>query len=167
MSNNNVEPAVYVGTYRKYNEGSIFGKWMTLSDYSDYDEFEEACRELHKDEEDPEFMCQDYEGLPKGKYCESGLEWTKFYWDELADLDEDERAIVMEYWDEVYDGTDARQILDSYFGESMDDYDLGVMLAQDALNIPDNLEPYFDYAKYGRDCKYDMHETTNYLFWAY
>lgn len=25
------EPRIYVGTYAKYNEGSIFGKWMDLS----------------------------------------------------------------------------------------------------------------------------------------
>ena len=44
------EARVYVGTYNKYNNGSLFGKWLDLSDYSDKDEFMEACRELHKDE---------------------------------------------------------------------------------------------------------------------
>ena len=43
------EARVYVGTYNKYNNGSLFGKWLDLSDYSDMDEFLEACRELHKD----------------------------------------------------------------------------------------------------------------------
>ncbi|MDV3778667.1 antirestriction protein, partial [Elizabethkingia anophelis] len=52
---------IYVGTYKKYNEGSLFGKWLNLSDYSDYDELLEAMKELHQDEEDPEFMFQDYE----------------------------------------------------------------------------------------------------------
>ncbi len=55
------EARIYVGTYAKYNEGSIFGKWLDLSDYSDKDEFYETCRELHKDEEDPELMFQDWE----------------------------------------------------------------------------------------------------------
>ena len=41
---------VYVGTYNKYNNGSLFGKWLDLSDYPDKDEFLEACRELHEDE---------------------------------------------------------------------------------------------------------------------
>ena len=118
---NNIEPAVYVGTYKKYNEGSIYGKWMTLSDYSDFDEFEEACRELHKDEEDPEFMCQDKEYIPDSKYCESGLEWLKFYWDELADLDADDLAKVYEYWDEVDGSADAQDIIERYFMENMDD----------------------------------------------
>lgn len=33
------EAQIYVGTYAKYNNGSIFGKWLDLSDYSDKNEF--------------------------------------------------------------------------------------------------------------------------------
>ena len=40
------EAKVYVGTYAKYNNGSLFGAWLDLSDYSDKEEFYEACREL-------------------------------------------------------------------------------------------------------------------------
>ena len=50
------EARVYVGTYGKYNNGSLFGAWLDLSDYTDKEEFYEACRELHKDEEDAEYM---------------------------------------------------------------------------------------------------------------
>ena len=42
------EAKVYVGTYVKYNNGSLSGAWLDLSDYSDKEEFYEACRELHK-----------------------------------------------------------------------------------------------------------------------
>lgn len=52
---------IYVGTYSKYNNGSIYGAWLKLEDYSDYEELKEAMRELHQDEEDPEFMIQDFE----------------------------------------------------------------------------------------------------------
>ena len=60
------EARVYVGTYAKYNNGSLFGKWLDLSDYSDKDEFLEACRELHEDEQDPEFISglREYPGNP-------------------------------------------------------------------------------------------------------
>lgn len=54
--------SIYCGTYAKYNNGSLYGKWLNLSDYSDYDELLEAMRELHKDEHDCEFMYQDFEG---------------------------------------------------------------------------------------------------------
>ncbi|TLX23338.1 antirestriction protein ArdA [Chryseobacterium indologenes] len=53
--------SIYVGTYAKYNNGSLFGKWLNLSDYSDYDSLLTAMYELHSDESDPEFMFQDYE----------------------------------------------------------------------------------------------------------
>lgn len=54
--------SIYVGTYNKYNEASLNGQWLSLSDYSDYPELLNAMQELHKDENDPEFMIQDFEG---------------------------------------------------------------------------------------------------------
>ena len=36
------QAAIYVGTYAKYNAGSLFGKWFDLSDFADKDEFLEA-----------------------------------------------------------------------------------------------------------------------------
>lgn len=63
--------AVYVGTYHKYNCGSIEGQWLDLTDYANHDEFMEACRALHADEEDPELMFQDFEGFPYAYYGES------------------------------------------------------------------------------------------------
>lgn len=35
--------SVYVGTYAKYNNGSLSGAWLNLSDYSDKEEFYEAA----------------------------------------------------------------------------------------------------------------------------
>ena len=67
------EASVYVGTYGKYNNGSLFGAWLDLSDYADKEEFYEACRELHKDEEDAEFMFQDWENVPEGLIGESWI----------------------------------------------------------------------------------------------
>lgn len=61
MTNTHEKIAVYVGTYRKYNNGSIAGAWLTLNDYKTPEDFWRACRLLHSDERDPEFMFQDYE----------------------------------------------------------------------------------------------------------
>lgn len=65
---------VYVGTYAKYNAGSLEGKWLTLSDYANKAEFIAACRELHKDEADPELMFQDWEGVPSWMIGESHID---------------------------------------------------------------------------------------------
>ena len=58
--------SVYVGTYNEYNEGSLHGAWLDLSDYETYQDFLKACHEVHKGEHDPEFMIQDCEGMPDG-----------------------------------------------------------------------------------------------------
>lgn len=86
-------PSVYVGTYAKYNNSSIFGKWLDLTDYSDKDEFYEACKELHADENDPEFMFQDYENIPKFLISESHISEKAFeYFTELEKLTSDRKA---------------------------------------------------------------------------
>lgn len=63
---------VYVGTYAKYNSGSLAGAWINLDDCADYSEFLAKCRATHKDERDPEFMIQDAEAFPDGLSC---MEW--------------------------------------------------------------------------------------------
>jgi len=74
---------LYVGTYAKYNRGSLAGAWLNLDDYRNADEFAAACRRLHRDERDPEFMFQDVETDPgadwqEGLYSESGI--PREYW---------------------------------------------------------------------------------------
>ena len=71
---NLMQASVYVGTYGKYNGGSIAGKWLKLSKYESKNEFLQACRRLHKDESDPEFMFQDFENIP-----DSMVEEEKFF----------------------------------------------------------------------------------------
>ena len=73
MTTTETTPRIYVGTFRKYNEGSIKGAWLDLTDYSSKEEFYEACAELHKDETDPEFMFQDWENIPAEYVGESWL----------------------------------------------------------------------------------------------
>ncbi len=54
-------PAVYCGTYGKYNEGSLFGQWLDLSTFDDADEFFTYCQALHADEPDPEHIKEYFE----------------------------------------------------------------------------------------------------------
>lgn len=65
----NTNPKVYVGTYGKYNSGSIAGAWIDLAKCETYEGFLAKCKEVHKDEFDPEYMIQDYEYLPDGLSC--------------------------------------------------------------------------------------------------
>lgn len=66
-----LDAAVYCGTYKKYNEGSLDGGWLHLGRYQNGAAFLEACKKLHADESDLEFMYQDSEYLPDEFYSES------------------------------------------------------------------------------------------------
>lgn len=66
-----LDAAVYCGTYKKYNEGSLDGGWLHLGRYQNGAAFLEACKKLHADEGEPEFMYQDSEYLPDEFYSES------------------------------------------------------------------------------------------------
>ena len=88
-----VRPAVYVGTYGKYNEGSIYGAWLYPGDYDSISEFFDACKNLHKDEPEGarEFMFQDKEYIPDSLYSECSFTDAEFAyckaWDEADDAD--------------------------------------------------------------------------------
>ncbi|EDQ6556309.1 type-F conjugative transfer system pilin acetylase TraX [Salmonella enterica subsp. enterica] len=76
MSTTTTTPAVYVGTYHKYNCGSIFGKWFDLTEFDGREDFYEACQALHADEWDAEFMFQDWEGIPSQFVSECSIDWN-------------------------------------------------------------------------------------------
>lgn len=89
-----MEVKVYVGTYGKYNDGNLNGEWFDLGDYSDKDEFIEACLEFHEDEEDPELMVQDVDCPGWMQQFISGDNVDEFVWDILNSDDNPET------WDE-------------------------------------------------------------------
>lgn len=76
--------AVYCGTYRKYNSGSLAGAWINLANYKSQKDFYAKCAEIHKDEKEPEFMFQDAEYLPPELFTESHV--CEDYWDVLNEV---------------------------------------------------------------------------------
>lgn len=153
------EAKIYVGTYGKYNAGSIFGKWLDLSDYSDKDEFNEACRELHKDEEDAEYMYQDWENIPESLIGESWLS-EKFFElrDAVEDMD-DTRQEAFFVWcnhkGHDFEKADAADLVssfeDEYQGEYDDEEDFAYQIVEECYELPEFAKSYFDYAKFARD----------------
>jgi antirestriction protein len=128
---------VYIGTYAKYNAGSIAGAWLNLEDYKDKDAFYAACAELHKDEEDAEFMLQDFEGFPEKFYCESGLPEELFDW--LA-LDENERNILEAYIAITGDEKSTiGEAMEDYMGAYSSDVDFTQELLESCGDIPKDL----------------------------
>ena len=154
-------PRIYVGTYAKYNDGSIDGKWIDLIDYSNYEEFVDACRELHKDEKDPEFMVQDYENFPRKWYHEGGLP-TEEEFNKITDyyLMDDTEQRAYEAYVNYTDDDDIDNFHEAYQGQfdSASDfaYDLVDNLGWDGIGS-DNIDMYFDYDSFGRDLMFDYH----------
>ena len=157
--NNLSEARIYVGTYAKYNNGSIFGEWMDLSDFSDSKEFYDACKELHSDEEDPELMFQDYENIPESLICESWLSDNIFeVIKSVSDLSETQQeAFAVWCNNESYDITseDIDNLIssfeDDYQGKYKDEEDYAYEIVEQCYNLPEFAKTYFDYEKFARD----------------
>lgn len=166
----NESPALYIGTYHKYNCGSLRGLWVDLTSFDDIDSFYEFLRAFHADEADPEFMAQDYQNFPKMLYSESlDLENVEKIMDLFSSYDDNEREAIFEYWDEIDSTCDASDILDklAYNGEFSD---YAAMMADEQLfcaNCEDWVKNYFDYSAFERDLRFDYHITDNYVFHAY
>lgn len=154
-------PKIYVGTYAKYNDGSIDGKWIDLTKYNTYEDFVQACQELHADEEDPEFMVQDYENFPEKWYHEGGLpteeEFNKI--NEYYMMDDDHKEAYEAFVNHT-GLVSMEDFEDAYVGkfDSAEDFAYSMIedLGWDGIGS-ENLEMYFDYDSFGRDLMYDFH----------
>ena len=136
-TNTTTGPSLYVGTYAKYNAGSIAGAWLDLSYYSDRDEFLTACAELHADESDPEIMFQDFEGFPRCWYCESSAP-PDLLW-EWLELDEHERAAFAIFANNENSDVTIEQFRESYQGTADSEADFAERMAEDCGEIPKDL----------------------------
>ena len=161
---------IYVGTYAKYNNGSIFGKWLTLGEYSDLSEFYDACMELHKDEDDPEFMFQDFEApdLFKNSIWEGGIDEDIF---EIAEAMEDKDIDMVSAYVSLMGKKLTPELIEqaeqSFYGHFDSYTDLAEDYAEQTamLNeVPESIQRYFDFEAFGRDLSYDFMDENGYYF---
>ena len=158
--------SVYVGTYHKYNCGSLDGAWVDLESFHNVRELMKFLYRLHADEAEPEFMVQDYMNFPRRFYSESMNEhdFAELY--DWIHLDTEEREMCAEYWKEIDESASVDEISDRlvYSGDSNEYFD---ELADEALsdyNVPNFLQFCFDYEKWREMCKYDCRVTSNFVF---
>lgn len=131
-------PAVYVGTYGKYNSGSIAGRWVNLDLWAgDRDGFLAHCAEIHADESDPEFMFQDFQNFPREFYGESYLPEALFAW---LELNENDRELLASYQDAVGDrDADIDTARDHFAGTYDSGADAAEEIAKETGAVPDDL----------------------------
>ena len=156
---------LYVGTYKKYAEGSIEGAWIDLESVGDAEEFFDVCRSLHEDEADPEFMMQDFQGFPEEFYHDSMcVDDVQRIIDWLA-LDEDEREMVEAYV-RIHGCylKDFEDILEKARDRFMGKYDSFRDFTDECANeqieclssgVPEFFTRYFDYEAFERDMRFD------------
>ncbi|MET3535207.1 antirestriction protein ArdA [Chryseobacterium limigenitum] len=166
--------SVYCGTYHKYNNSSLYGKWLNLGDYSDYDELLEAMRELHADESDAEFMFQDYEHYEHCELFEKlGLIGESFLSPEIYDIAEQINdsghdtevfeAVLSNFLDMDFQSA-YEYVNNFYYGEYSSDLDFVQELYEN--DIPFNLPNFvvIDWEATSRNIMYDYFENNGHYF---
>ncbi len=128
---------LYVGTYAKYNAGSLAGAWLDLGEFPDRDSFLDACAELHKDENDPELMFQAFDGFPRAWYCESSAP-ADILW-EWLELGDDEREAFGLYADHMGGDVTVDDFRDAYQGTADSPADFAERTAEGCGDIPKDL----------------------------
>lgn len=147
-------PKVYVGTYGKYNDGSLQGEWITLDEVPNYEFFCQILHAIHYDESDPEFMFQDYECFPECLYSESFIDEETFdKIKEYAELDDNDRSAMDAYLNLGHD-FDIEEMKEKYQGKFDSEEDFAEYIVGECYDIDTmmgNLACYFDYERFARD----------------
>lgn len=55
--------SLYVSTYAKYSAGNLDGIWLNFDEYPNFPALWQALVKYHEDEKQPEFMCQEAQGV--------------------------------------------------------------------------------------------------------
>ena len=158
LTKTNVVCEVYVGTYYKYNNGSLQGQWVDLTQFEDYEEFMQFCTELHKDEPDAEFMFQDTtcDYVFSDMIGEYGVDKKVFEAiQQYAELEEYQQEILAAFMDassvDFFEGIEKYE--DAYITDDIEDYAYQLVKEYD---IPEFALRYFDYQSFQRDLEYDF-----------
>ena len=119
----------------------------------------EACKKLHKDEDDPEFMFQDRENIPEELVSESWIS-EKFFElrDKVEDMDATEQeafSIWLDYESRDLSKDDADDLVkkfkDDYIGKYDEEEDYAREVVEQCYEVSDFVLNYFDYAAFARD----------------
>lgn len=156
------------GAYNACNERALGSKWLCLNDYWTWDQIrDELIEEGFKvDGEDEELFIQDIEGLPV-----DSANWDMVNPKDLFELlsesevlTDDYKFKIMSNYLEVMDWRDWCNLVKTHgthwdgdiilYG-GYDWYDLGYALLHECYQIPEYLDYYIDYERYGETLSYE------------
>jgi len=169
------EPRAWVGCLGCYNSGELNGAWVEGIEASEISKavkvkigepaiYGENCPVCVKCGSD-EFWVFDHEGysgLISGE-CSPNEAQAKA---ELLASADDSELEAFTAWLALGMGEDIEAMREAYIGEFSTYTELAdYFLESGALEIPDNIRPYFDYEAYGRDLSFDLMEQGSHYFW--
>ena len=147
-------PALYCGTYGKYNSGNLGGMWVNISTFDSYEDFLNFCKAIHADEEDPELMFQDFANIPDSLYHESMGEEEFNNLLEYCELCDDYSVEAVDDFLELFRPEDLDMMSDAYVGVYDSEEDFAREMVNDCYDLDKmmgNLACYFDYEALARD----------------
>ena len=147
-------PALYCGTYGKYNSGSLRGMWVSVSTFDSYEDFKTFCKAIHADENDPELMYQDFANIPESLYHESMGEEEFNNLLKYCELCDDYCVSAVDDFLEWFSPEDLGRMDDAYMGVYDSEEDFAREIVSDCYDIEKmmgDLADYFDYEAFARD----------------
>ena len=154
QTNGSDSPALYCGTYGKYNSGNLSGMWVDVSTFDDYEDFVNFCLAIHADESEPELMYQDFENMPDSLYHESMGEKEFNKIEEYCELCDDYGVSAVDDFLEWYSPEDLDNMNDAYAGvyDSKEDFAREIVNGcYDLEKMMGDLSYYFNYEALARD----------------
>lgn len=163
------------GSYNECNERALGSEWLTLSDYSDWEEIEEELKKegFKLDGIDEELFIQDIDNFPADTNNWDNTHPKNFF--ELLKksgiLDDDNKEEIFNAFLEVESYSEWERLVKEYednwdqniyLYKNYDWYDLGYQFLHDCYEIPEYLDNYIDYARFGEELHFDgFHEYSN------
>jgi antirestriction protein len=162
------EYRIYVACLAAYNEGTLYGDWIVLNEYSDIDTVMEKVSAILAEspaEGAEEWAVHaldgvDLSGEPTIEEC---IEWVRNA-EEVAGTCGS--ADVWRAYSNLFDG-DADDCQDRYQGEYRGDTEFAEGYADSTgllAEVPDSLQCYFDYEAFARCLMMDYSEDSGYYF---
>ena len=158
------------GSYNECNERALGSKWLDLEDFDSYEEIEEELTKqgFELDGIDEELFIQDIDGIDaKDMNCDYIHPKELFEFLQEADVISNDynyelmtAFLEVRTWEDFknrvedrFDWTD-----DIYLYKGMDWCDLGYDILHECYEIPDYLEGYINYKRYGEDLQNSGYE---------
>ena len=155
---------IYLTNLGRYNEGYLVGKWVKLPVCEEV--LDKVLKEIGINEYYEEYFITDYENDIVGigdvisEYSSvQALNELAQRLEELSDDEADKLGAVLEY-EACRSVSDVFELLDKLdefdlLTDVTDDEELGYYYAEEyrCIDIPEHIQPYFDYEKFGRDVR--------------